>query len=201
LGEENTFYKKDGLSIKKSCKMQRVGRVVLRVRRRKGGRNSNGSEDRKSDTDQRKDSSSSFDQPRVAVIEEHGSEVLLIKTDLSTEQFPESIKETRYSRSFIQHQKRLEESRSNVTVDHLLKSSLDLDDTAKKKIEQIRAIGSKRFASDLIELLESASKAVEQNANLLRILRHHLGLGSNPPPPSLAETGQEPQKENKDLPS
>jgi hypothetical protein len=115
----------------------------------------------------------------VIVVQEHGTEVLLIKSDLSTERFPNSIKESRYSRSFIENQRRLEQSQNNVTLDHLLKSSIDLDDTAKKKIEQIRAIGSKRFANDLIELLESASKAIEQNANLLRILRHHLGLGSH----------------------
>ena len=129
------------------------------VRRRKSEPKS-GSE-RKKDEDQRASSSSSFDQSHTAVVEEHGTEVLLIRSDLSREQFPDSIKESRYSRSFIQHQKRLEESQSNVTVDHLLKSSLDLDDMAKKKIEQVRAIGSKRFASDLIELLESASKAIE----------------------------------------
>ena len=151
------------------------------VRRRKSESKS-GSE-RKKDEDQRTSTSSSFDQSHTAVVEEHGTEVLLIRSDLSREQFPDSIKESRYSRSFIQHQKRLEESQSNVTVDHLLKSSLDLDDTAKKKIEQVRAIGSKRFASDLIELLESASKAIEQNANLLKILRHHLGLGSHPSSP------------------
>ncbi|MDH2900544.1 MAG: hypothetical protein PXY39_06190 [archaeon] len=154
------------------------------VRRRKSEPKS-GSE-RKKGEDQRT-SSSSFDKSHTAVVEEHGTEVLLIRSDLSREQFPDSIKESRYSRSFIQHQKRLEESQSNVTVDHLLKSSLDLDDTAKKKIEQVRAIGSKRFASDLIELLESASKAIEQNANLLKILRHHLGLGSHSSSPQRSE--------------
>lgn len=163
------------------------------VRRRKSESKS-GSE-RKKDEDQRTStSSSSFDQSHTAVVEEHGTEVLLIRSDLSREQFPDSIKESRYSRSFIQHQKRLEESQSNVTVDHLLKSSLDLDDTAKKKIEQVRAIGSKRFASDLIELLESASKAIEQNANLLKILRHHLGLGSHSSSPQRNDT--EPVDQN-----
>jgi hypothetical protein len=171
----------------------------LRVRRRKSGRNSNESENRK-DEDRRKNSSpstssSSFDQSHVAVVEENGTEVLLIKTDLSREQFPDSIKESRYSRSFLQHQKRLEESQSNVTVDHLLKSSLDLDDAARKNIDEVRAIGSKRFASDLIELLESASKAIEQNANLLKILRHHLGLGSQSPSP---ETSNAFNKETND---
>jgi hypothetical protein len=172
----------------------------LKVRRRKSEQNHSDSEDKKDNGDQRRKDSVSFDQSHVAVIEEHGSEVLLIKTNLSTEQFPESIKETRYSRSFIQHQKRLEESQSNVTLDHLLKSSLDLDDTAKKKIEEVRAIGSKRFASDLIELLESASKAVEQNANLLRILRHHLGLGSQPPTSSSMEETNQAQDRQQDAP-
>jgi len=162
----------------------------LGVRRRKSEPKS-GSERKKSE-DQRT-SSSSFDQSHTAVVEEHGTEVLLIRSDLSREQFPDSIKESRYSRSFIQHQKRLEESQSNVTVDHLLKSSLDLDDTAKKKIEQVRAIGSKRFASDLIELLESASKAIEQNANLLKILRHHLGLGSHSSSPQRSEATPDDQ--------
>jgi phosphatidate phosphatase PAH1 len=160
----------------------------LRVRRRKSEQKGSDSENNNRDRDRRRasshssansSSSSSFDQTHTAVIEENGTEVLLIRSDLSKEHFPDSIKESRYSRSFIENQKRLEESQSNVTVEHLLKSSLDLDDAAKKKIEQVLGIGSKRFARELIELLESASRAVEQNANLLRILRHHLGLGSH----------------------
>jgi hypothetical protein len=115
----------------------------------------------------------------LGIVEENGTEVLLVKSEASQEKFPESLKQSRYSKSFVENQKRLEESQSNVTLDHLLKSSLDLDESARKKIEQVKAIGSRRFASELIELLESASKCVEQNANLLHILRHHLGLGSN----------------------
>ena len=122
-------------------------------------------------------SEGSHDQKPV-VVKENGSEVLLIRAE-SAEEIPESLKQSRYSKTFVENQKRLEESQSNVTLEHLLKSSIDLDDTAKKKIEQVKAIGSKRFASELIELLESASKCVEQNANLLNILRHHLGLGSS----------------------
>jgi hypothetical protein len=149
----------------------------LRVKRRKNDNEK--SAEAKKNQDNNISSSGHSRTGKTVVVHEHGTEVLLIRADLSTEQFPESIKESRYSTSFIEHQKRLEKSQSNVTVDHLLRSSLDLDDTAKKKIEEVRAIGSKRFASDLIELLEAASKAIEQNANLISILRHHLGLGSH----------------------
>ena len=149
-------------------------------RRRKNGQ-STGSRGKTANANEN-NNHASYEQSRpsgTVIVEEHGTEVLLVRSEPATDQFPESIKQSRYSRSFIQHQKRLEESQSNVTLDHLLQSSLDLDSVAKKKIDEVRAIGSKRFASELIELLESASRCVEQNANLLHILRHHLGLGNN----------------------
>ncbi|MDG7001747.1 MAG: hypothetical protein JRN15_21845 [Nitrososphaerota archaeon] len=106
--------------------------------------------------------------------EEHGEILLTVKRENA---------EREYSKQFYEHQKRLEEMERSVTVEHLLSSSLDLDDAAKKHIDQILAIGSKRFARELVELLESASRCVEQNANLLKILKHHLNVSK-------------PQKEN-----
>lgn len=143
-----------------------------------GTRRRKNSQESRESNEKREEKPNGYDG-NLALVEEHGTEVLLVKAESSPEQFPESLKQSRYSKSFVENQKRLEESQSNVTLDHLLKSSIDLDDSAKKKIDQIKAIGSRRFASELIELLESASKCIEQNANLLHILRHHLGLGSN----------------------
>lgn len=104
--------------------------------------------------------------------EEHGTAVLLATKTSSQGEYS----------SLAEHHRQLEQSERSVTMDHLLRSSLDLDDAAKKHIEQILAIGSKRFARELVELLESASRCVEQNANLLKILRHHLNLSPDSPP-------------------
>ncbi len=173
----------------------------LRDKRRKNEHETSGSEAKRDEGKEKRVSQSDQASGNTVVVQEHGAEVLLIRTDLSTEQFPDSIKESRYSRSFIEHQKRLEETQCNVTVDHLLKSSLELDDTAKKKIEQLLTIGSKRFANDLVELLDSASKAIEQNANLLKILRHHLGLGgshSQNNGPSATQSSENSREPNRD---
>ncbi len=72
-----------------------------------------------------------------------------------------------------------EQSRSGMTFDHMLRTSIDLDEVAKRYIERIINIGSRRLAKDLLDLLEATSKAIEQNANLLRILRQHLGNSTN----------------------
>ncbi len=62
-----------------------------------------------------------------------------------------------------------------LSFDHILKTSIELDEVAKRKIEQLLALGSKRLAQDFKEMLNDSVRAVEQNANLLRILRHKLG--------------------------
>jgi hypothetical protein len=127
--------------------------------------------------------SSSSSNKEMMLEEEHGTELLLVRTDAVEEEQQRQKKKGEspirfysYPRSLLEHEKQLEDTERNVTLDHLIKSSLELDDTARKKIELIKSIGSKRFAMELIELLESASKCIEQNANLLKVIRHHLGL-------------------------
>lgn len=65
------------------------------------------------------------------------------------------------------------------SFDHLLRTSIELDEVAKRNIEQLLALGSKRLAQDFKDMLELAARAVEQNANLLRILRHQLGTAKD----------------------
>lgn len=62
-----------------------------------------------------------------------------------------------------------------ISLDHIVKTSIELDEVAMKKIELLLALGSRRLAQDFKELLEEAFRAVDQNANLLRILRHKMG--------------------------
>jgi hypothetical protein len=140
-------------------------------------------------------SSSNSSSEGMMLEEEHGTELLLVRTD-SVEELQQlkkkaesSIQSYSYPRSLLEHEKELEDTERNITLDHLIKSSLELDDTAKKKIELIKSIGSKRFAMELIEMLESASKCIEQNANLLKVIRHHLGLVSDARQP--LQEGQE----------
>lgn len=62
-----------------------------------------------------------------------------------------------------------------ISLDHIVQTSIELDEVAMKKIELLLALGSRRLAQDFKELLEEAFRAVDQNANLLRILRHKMG--------------------------
>ena len=66
-----------------------------------------------------------------------------------------------------------------LSFDHILKTSIELDDVAKRNIEQLLAIGSRRLAQDFKDMLDCAYRAVEQNANLLRVLRHHMGTSKD----------------------
>jgi hypothetical protein len=148
-------------------------------RRKSGQRNVKDGEDRQNNSSYEHSSSSNSSEGMI-LDEEHGTELLLVRTESVEEQ--EQKKESspiqiyNYPRYLLEHEKQLQDDARSVTLDHLIKSSLELDDTAKKKIELIKSIGSKRFAMELIELLESASKCIEQNANLLKIIRHHLGI-------------------------
>ncbi|HZW57396.1 MAG TPA: hypothetical protein VFF30_13995 [Nitrososphaerales archaeon] len=66
-----------------------------------------------------------------------------------------------------------------LSFDHILKTSIELDDVAKRNIEQLLALGSNRLAQDFKDILDAAYRAVEQNANLLSVLRHHLGTSQD----------------------
>jgi hypothetical protein len=66
-----------------------------------------------------------------------------------------------------------------ISLDHIVKTSIELDEMAMKKIELLLALGSRRLAQDFKELLEEAFRAVDQNANLLRILRHKMGTSKD----------------------
>jgi hypothetical protein len=66
---------------------------------------------------------------------------------------------------------RYEESSQTHSLDRLLETSIDLDEAAKRDVQKILAIGPKRFAREIAVLLDSVYNAVEQNSNLLRILR------------------------------
>ena len=88
-----------------------------------------------------------------------------------------------------------------VSLEHIIRTSLDLDEVAQKNIRNLLAIGSKRFARELLEMLESASRAIEQNANLLRILRHHLSpreSGHSHRPDTLISEPENSDKTGKD---
>jgi hypothetical protein len=63
---------------------------------------------------------------------------------------------------------------TSLSYDHILKTSIDLDDIACRNLEEAISSRSARLGYEVREKLISASKAVEQNANLLRILRHLL---------------------------
>ena len=69
-------------------------------------------------------------------------------------------------------------SDNRITLGQILQNSIDLDGVAKRNIEQLLALGSKRLAQDFIELLNNAVDAIDQNANLLGILRYQLGISN-----------------------
>jgi hypothetical protein len=65
-----------------------------------------------------------------------------------------------------------------ITLEHILRTALDLDNVAKSQIEKVLSTGSRKLADDLKETAECALRAIEQNANLLRIIRTQMGFGN-----------------------